>query len=168
MNKLLPALGVLVGGALLVPDVADAQRGGRGGGGARIGGAGSAVERLLRVRGVSLDPEASARLRSPIPVAALTVAMTTASAIGVTGATAMARRAGAIRTTVDAIPIMVDAITDGTRTMAAGVGVPGWPRGLSAGRRPRIRTTTTRTPRTRHRSRPQWADTVPSRSALVL
>jgi len=39
MNKLLLALGVLVAGALLVPDVADAQRGGRGGGG-RIGGGG--------------------------------------------------------------------------------------------------------------------------------
>jgi hypothetical protein len=38
MNKLLLALGVLVAGALLVPDVADAQRGGRGGGGGRIGG----------------------------------------------------------------------------------------------------------------------------------
>jgi hypothetical protein len=40
MNKLFLALSVLVAGALLVPDVAEAQRGGRGGGGARVGGGG--------------------------------------------------------------------------------------------------------------------------------
>ena len=40
MNKVLLALGVLAAGTLLIPDVADAQRGGRGGGGARIGGGG--------------------------------------------------------------------------------------------------------------------------------
>ena len=38
MNKLLVALGALMAGALLIPDVAEAQRGGRGGGGARVGG----------------------------------------------------------------------------------------------------------------------------------
>ena len=31
MNKLLVALGALMAGALLIPDVAEAQRGGRGG-----------------------------------------------------------------------------------------------------------------------------------------
>ncbi|MBM6580816.1 hypothetical protein ILT44_11535 [Microvirga sp. BT689] len=44
MNKLLLAFGALLAGALLIPDVADAQRGGRGGGGfgggARMGGGG--------------------------------------------------------------------------------------------------------------------------------
>jgi hypothetical protein len=40
MNKLLVAFGALVAGALLIPDVAEAQRGGRGGGGARVGGGG--------------------------------------------------------------------------------------------------------------------------------
>jgi hypothetical protein len=40
MNRLLLVLGALVAGALLIPDVAEAQRGGRGGGGARIGGGG--------------------------------------------------------------------------------------------------------------------------------
>jgi hypothetical protein len=40
MNRLLLALGALAAGALLIPDVAEAQRGGRGGGGARIGGGG--------------------------------------------------------------------------------------------------------------------------------
>jgi len=39
MNKTLLALGILAAGAFLIPDVADAQRGGRGGG-ARIGGGG--------------------------------------------------------------------------------------------------------------------------------
>jgi hypothetical protein len=39
MNKLLLALGALLAGALLIPDVAEAQRGGRGGG-ARVGGGG--------------------------------------------------------------------------------------------------------------------------------
>ena len=43
MNKLLLALGVLIAGALLLPDVAEAQRGGRGGGGARVGGGGARV-----------------------------------------------------------------------------------------------------------------------------
>ncbi|GEO13747.1 hypothetical protein [Microvirga aerophila] len=40
MNRILLVLGALVAGALLIPDVAEAQRGGRGGGGARIGGGG--------------------------------------------------------------------------------------------------------------------------------
>jgi hypothetical protein len=44
MNKLLVAFGALMAGALLIPDVAEAQRGGRGGGGfgggARMGGGG--------------------------------------------------------------------------------------------------------------------------------
>jgi hypothetical protein len=40
MNKFLVVLGALVAGALLIPDVAEAQRGGRGGGGARVGGGG--------------------------------------------------------------------------------------------------------------------------------
>ncbi|WP_404291873.1 hypothetical protein ACD578_06395 [Microvirga sp. RSM25] len=40
MNKFLVVLGALVAGALLIPDVAEAQRGGRGGGGARMGGGG--------------------------------------------------------------------------------------------------------------------------------
>jgi hypothetical protein len=44
MNKFLLALGVIVASALLLPDVADARRGGgggyRGGGGARVGGGG--------------------------------------------------------------------------------------------------------------------------------
>lgn len=40
MNKFLVALGALVAGTLLIPDMAEAQRGGRGGGGARIGGGG--------------------------------------------------------------------------------------------------------------------------------
>ena len=40
MNKLLLALGALLAGALLIPDMAEAQRGGRGGGGARMGGGG--------------------------------------------------------------------------------------------------------------------------------
>jgi hypothetical protein len=40
MNKFLVALCALVAGTLLIPDVAEAQRGGRGGGGARIGGGG--------------------------------------------------------------------------------------------------------------------------------
>ncbi|MBF9197886.1 hypothetical protein [Microvirga terrestris] len=41
MNKLLVAFGALMAGALLIPDVAEAQRGGRGGGGgARMGGFG--------------------------------------------------------------------------------------------------------------------------------
>src|SRR4051794_18697065 len=38
MNKLLLALGVVAVSALLIPDAADAQRGGRGGGG--VGGGG--------------------------------------------------------------------------------------------------------------------------------
>lgn len=38
MNKFLLVLGAIAAGALLIPDVAEAQRGGRGGGGARIGG----------------------------------------------------------------------------------------------------------------------------------
>ena len=157
MNKLLLALGALMAGALLIPDVAEAQRGGRGGGGGFRGGGGwsaavaaaasgavaasaapgctflgavlgsewgteaSAVGQLPHdracqaARSVSA-PEVFGRLRSPILVAALTVAMTTASAIVVTGDTAMARLAGAILTTVDAIPIMAGATTDGTRT----------------------------------------------------
>ena len=40
MNKILLALSVLAASALLIPNVAEAQRGGRGGGGARIGGGG--------------------------------------------------------------------------------------------------------------------------------
>jgi hypothetical protein len=40
MNKLLLALGALIAGALLIPDVAEAQRGGRGGGGGFRGGGG--------------------------------------------------------------------------------------------------------------------------------
>ena len=40
MNKALLALGVLAASTLLIPDVAEAQRGGRGGGGGRIGGGG--------------------------------------------------------------------------------------------------------------------------------
>ncbi|MGF9761271.1 hypothetical protein AAII07_39380 [Microvirga sp. 0TCS3.31] len=41
MNKLLVAFGALMAAALLIPDVAEAQRGGRGGGGgARMGGGG--------------------------------------------------------------------------------------------------------------------------------
>jgi hypothetical protein len=40
MNRLLLVLGALAASALLIPDVAEAQRGGRGGGGARIGGGG--------------------------------------------------------------------------------------------------------------------------------
>lgn len=40
MNRTLLALGLLAAGTLLIPDVAEAQRGGRGGGGARIGGGG--------------------------------------------------------------------------------------------------------------------------------
>jgi hypothetical protein len=40
MNKLLLALGALMAGALLIPDVAEAQRGGRGGGGGFRGGGG--------------------------------------------------------------------------------------------------------------------------------
>ena len=44
MNKLLVALGALMAGALLIPDVAEAQRGGRGGGGgARVGGGSAAA-----------------------------------------------------------------------------------------------------------------------------
>jgi hypothetical protein len=39
MNRLLLALGAFAAGALLIPDVAEAQRG-RGGGGARVGGGG--------------------------------------------------------------------------------------------------------------------------------
>jgi hypothetical protein len=37
MNKTLVVLSVLAAGAFLIPDVAEAQRGGRGGGGARMG-----------------------------------------------------------------------------------------------------------------------------------
>jgi hypothetical protein len=40
MNRMLLVLCALTAGALLIPDVADAQRGGRGGGGARFGGGG--------------------------------------------------------------------------------------------------------------------------------
>lgn len=40
MNRTLLALSILAAGTLLIPDVAEAQRGGRGGGGARIGGGG--------------------------------------------------------------------------------------------------------------------------------
>ncbi len=40
MNKTLLALGVFAASTLLIPDIAEAQRGGRGGGGARIGGGG--------------------------------------------------------------------------------------------------------------------------------
>ena len=43
MNKLLLALCALIAGALLIPDMAEAQRGGRGGGGGRIGGGGFGV-----------------------------------------------------------------------------------------------------------------------------
>ena len=46
MNKLLLALGALLAGALLIPDMAEAQRGGRGGGGARMGGGGVRRRRL--------------------------------------------------------------------------------------------------------------------------
>lgn len=40
MNRTLLTLSILAVSALLIPDIADAQRGGRGGGGARIGGGG--------------------------------------------------------------------------------------------------------------------------------
>lgn len=40
MNRTLVVLSVLAAGAFLIPDVAEAQRGGRGGGGARIGAGG--------------------------------------------------------------------------------------------------------------------------------
>jgi hypothetical protein len=40
MNRALLILCALAAGALLIPDVAEAQRGGRGGGGARVGGGG--------------------------------------------------------------------------------------------------------------------------------
>ena len=162
MNKLLVALGALMAGALLIPDVAEAQRGGRGGGGARVGGgrrrrwwlpgrwrqlpgwrlrwglqdvysAGrrgrcpgwNGEPRLPRWRRLPRDRAsgrvarsrgASGRLRSPIPVAA----STTATAIVVTGAMAMARLAGAIRITEGAIPIMAGATRTMGTTMAAG------------------------------------------------
>jgi hypothetical protein len=69
MNKLLLVLGVLVAGSLLIPDVADARRGGGGGrgGGARIGGGGYSGNvgraRMARspVRGVSAGRVAGVR-----------------------------------------------------------------------------------------------------------
>ena len=161
-------------GALLIPDVAEAQRGGRGGGGARVGGGfggggggfrggggnfrgggfgggsrmyiprggggGARVgmgNRGYRGAAIAARPGrvagtgASGRRRSPIPVAA----STTATAIVVTGAMAMARRAGAIRITERAIPIMAGATRTMGTTMAAGA--PGWPPERSSGRRPR-------------------------------
>ena len=162
MNKLLLALGVLIAGALLLPDVAEAQRGGRGGGGARVGGGGARVggggyrgggrmyvprggvggaqvgmgNRGYRGAAIAARPGAS-----PEPGGA----STTATAIEVTGDTAMARRAGAT-------PIMADAIL----TMAW---VPGWPQELSSGQQPRTRIITTRTPPIRRRSRHPSADT---------
>ena len=83
----------------------------------------TAVRRLPRDRAVWPEPGASGRRRSPIPVAA----STTATAIVVTGAMAMARRAGAIRITERAIPIY------GGRYPYYGNYYGGWGAGLAAG-----------------------------------
>jgi hypothetical protein len=67
MNRLLLVLGVLATSALLIPGDAEAQRGGRGGGGARIGGGGFGGSvggaRMVRppVRGVSAGRVAGVR-----------------------------------------------------------------------------------------------------------
>ena len=124
MNKLLLVLGVLVAGALLIPDVDKAQR---GGGGARVGGGGYRGRMYVPRGGVggarvgmgNRGYRGAAIAARPGRVAGAGGASTTATGIEVTGDTAMARRAGAT-------PIMADAIL----TMAW---VPAWPRGCHRG-----------------------------------
>ena len=151
MNKLLLALGVLIAGALLLPDVAEAQRGGRGGGGARVGGGGARVGGG-GVPGRRQDVCASGRRCRGAAIAARPGRVAGAGGrfdnrYGNRGDWRYGYGATGGRS-----PTMADAIL----TMAW---VPAWPRGLSSGQPPRTRIITIRTPPIRRRSRHPSADT---------
>jgi hypothetical protein len=105
----------------------------------------TAVGQLPRDRacqGAWPEPGASARLRSTIPVAGLTIA------------SAMAGMTGVTMVVTDAIRIMAG-IMEAIRTTAW---VPGWSQAASSERRPHIPITTILIPPTRHLSRQPLAD----------